>query len=361
MAKRKMVQYNLVKNSIAAYFAAVEIHNKPHIPYRYETVTLLMMNAWELALKAYVKKYIKNHSILESNRYTISCNKALGYVNESINSKNPKSFVAVKANIDVIESYRNEVTHFYNEQLIPCIFALVSRCALNYVDFIKTYFQKDIMSDDGLFILPLGFKLPFKPEDFLSRNAPTYTSSQEAKKFIDSIVTVIENLKDKGIEDSIVLGFDIFMQSVKKVQNSDILVAVTSSKEEANAIIARTRKIKLSKDPSVEMVNLSDDEFRNIWKYNHTEVVYWCKMNIPNFQQGKVFIAAKHSIKDDVNCVYIRRLDSQNKNSASQKFYSDKALEQIAAYYKSEQHRSNTQSFDTGRSALGEAFRGKDL
>ena len=61
--KNKMIQANLLKNSIAAYFAAVEIHNKPNIPYRYETITLLMMNAWELALKAYIRKYIKGKSI----------------------------------------------------------------------------------------------------------------------------------------------------------------------------------------------------------------------------------------------------------------------------------------------------------
>jgi hypothetical protein len=42
MAKRKMIQYNLIQNSIAAYFAAIEIHNKPNIPYRYETTTLLL-------------------------------------------------------------------------------------------------------------------------------------------------------------------------------------------------------------------------------------------------------------------------------------------------------------------------------
>lgn len=47
MAKRNMIQYNLVRNSISAYFAAIEIHNKPNIAYRYETVTLLMVNAWE--------------------------------------------------------------------------------------------------------------------------------------------------------------------------------------------------------------------------------------------------------------------------------------------------------------------------
>ncbi len=46
-----------MKNSIATYFAAIEIHNKPNISYRYETVTLLMMNAWELVLKTYINIY----------------------------------------------------------------------------------------------------------------------------------------------------------------------------------------------------------------------------------------------------------------------------------------------------------------
>jgi hypothetical protein len=109
MTKRKMIQHNLVKNSIAAYFASVEIHNKPNIPYRYETVTLLMMNAWELILKAYVKKHIKQRSIFESNGHTISLDKTLGFVKEHINEKTPKSFTAVAANIDAIESYRNGV------------------------------------------------------------------------------------------------------------------------------------------------------------------------------------------------------------------------------------------------------------
>ena len=49
MPKRKMVQNNLLKNSISAYFAAIEIHNKPNFSYRYETVTLLIMNAWGIS------------------------------------------------------------------------------------------------------------------------------------------------------------------------------------------------------------------------------------------------------------------------------------------------------------------------
>ena len=105
------IQSNLVKNSIAAYFAAIEIHNKPNISYRYETVSLLMMNAWELALKAYVRKHIKTRSIFTEDGHTISADKALDYVTEHINNIKPKSFTAVRLNIEEIEKYRNGNVH----------------------------------------------------------------------------------------------------------------------------------------------------------------------------------------------------------------------------------------------------------
>lgn len=332
MGKRKMVQINLVKNSIAAYFAAIEIHNKPNIPYRYETVTLLMMNAWELALKAYVKKYVKNRSIYTDDGHTISADKALDYTCEHINNIKANSFTAIKLNIEEIEKYRNNVTHFYCEPLEPYIFMLVARAALNYVEFMKAQFSKDIMVDDGLFIMPLGFKLPFKPEDFLSSNAAKYAASEETQKFIQDIVKVIQNLKDEGIEESIVLGFDIYLESVKKASNSDILAAITTL-DKADTTIAKVTKAKFSDDPDAQVLNMSDQEFRAIWKYSHSELLAWCKRNIPDFKQGVVFNKAKKNIKSDRNCVYTRRLDNHNVKSASQDFYTDYALERIKQEY----------------------------
>lgn len=334
MAKRKMVQINLIKNSIAAYFAAIEIHNKPNISYRYETVTLLIMNAWELALKAYVKKYIKTRSIFTEDGHTISADKALDYVGEHINAIKANSFTATKKNIEEIEKYRNDITHFYCEQLEPYIFMLVARSALNYVDFMKMQFSKDVMVDEGLFIMPLGFKLPFKPEDFLSDKATKYSASEETKAFIQDIVTVIKSLKEEGIEDSIVLGFDIYLESVKKASNSDILAAITTL-DAADATFAKITTAKFSTDSNAQIFNMSDQEFRAIWKYTHAELLTWCKENISYFKQGTIFNKIKKKIKDDINCVYTRRLDSKNSKSASQDFYTDFALEKIKEEYES--------------------------
>lgn len=234
MANRGMIQNNLIKNSIAAYFTAIEIHNKPKFSYRYETTTLLLMNAWELVLKAFVKKYIKNKNIFTKDGHTISIDKAIDYTEEYINTLEPKSFSTVKENLLLIESYRNNIVHYYNEQLEPYIFMLTAKSALNYVDFVKKYFLKDILAEEGLFILPLGFKLPFKPEDFLSKKATNYVSSPESREFIHSMLKIIGDLETQGVEDTIVVDFDIYLENVKRMKNSDLLIAITA-KDEVNA------------------------------------------------------------------------------------------------------------------------------
>jgi hypothetical protein len=274
MAKRKMVQHNLVKNSIAAYFAAMEIHNKPNIPYRYETVTLLLMNAWELVLKAYIKKNMRGEvSVYEKNGHTITLDKSLTHVRDHINAKKANAFTAVAENLWAIESYRNDVAHFYCADILPCIFTLVSRCALNFVDFLRANFNKDIMEEQGLFIMPLGFKLPFNPEEFLSKTSPAYPSTPESKRFIDQIVNTITSLKESGIEDSIVLGFDVYMQTVKKPSNSDILMKITTANE-ADVKITTVKSVRISNDPSAKSITLSDEDFRAHWKFTHVRIPY---------------------------------------------------------------------------------------
>jgi hypothetical protein len=291
-----------------------------------------MLNAWELALKAYIRKYMKTRSLFDENNRTIPFGKALSYVNEHINAKEPKSFIAVNKNLSQIERYRNNVAHYYNEQLTPYILMLVARCAVNFVDFVKIRFGKDIMTNEELYIMPIGFKLPFQPSEFLSRNAAAYTSSRESKEFIESILAITADLKSQGIEESIVLGFDVYLESIKKVKNSDLLVAITTS-EEADTKFAKITHLQLSDDPTAQIFNMSDEQFREIWKYSYYEVVNWSKQNIMGFKQGNSFNSIMKSLKSDIKCVYKRRLDNRNPKSASQEFYTDYALKRLKGEY----------------------------
>ncbi len=46
----------LLDKSIAAALAAIEVYNKPHFRYREESFVVLLVNAWELLLKAKLLK-----------------------------------------------------------------------------------------------------------------------------------------------------------------------------------------------------------------------------------------------------------------------------------------------------------------
>jgi hypothetical protein len=46
----------LLANAMSALAAAVEIYNKPRIPYRDECTVILLVNAWELLLKAILSR-----------------------------------------------------------------------------------------------------------------------------------------------------------------------------------------------------------------------------------------------------------------------------------------------------------------
>lgn len=332
MAKRKMVLNNLLKNSIAAYFAAIEIHNKPNFFYRYETTTLLLMNAWELVLKAFVKKYIKSKGIYTKNGHTISIDKAIGYAEEYINSNEPKAFNAIKENLLLIEEYRNNIVHYYNEQLEPYIFMLTAKAALNYVDFLKKYFSKDILAEDGLFILPLGFKLPFKPEDFLSKKATNYVSSPESRAFINSMIRIIDDLDNQGVEDTIVVGFDIYLENVKRMKNRDLLIAITS-KDDADARFSKVSRYQFSNDPNAQKINLSDEEIIKVYPLTYKDVCERCRTEVEGFKQNNEFNSILSKLKGNSMFAHTRKLNPQSQKSAITTLYSESVIGEIKRMY----------------------------
>lgn len=334
--KKKMVQANLLKNSIAAYFAAVEIHNKPNIPYRYETVTLLMMNAWELALKAYIRKHIKGRSIFEGNGHTIQFKTALAYVAEHINGKQPKSFIAVKENLESIEDYRNNVVHFYNENLEPYIFMLVAKAAANYVDFIKKHFGKDIMAEEGLFILPLGFKLPFLPQDFLSKKAATKLDSPKAKEFMDLIIQKTKSLQEQGIEDSIVVGFNIYLESLKTASNSDIIAAIASA-DKADATVTQIKKVQFTTDKGAPKVQVSDDAIMAQYPLSHQELVAKCREQIPDLKVNPKFYAILGPLRENPNLAFGRVNNPKSVKKQKTYFYREPIVDEIKKLWGQEQ------------------------
>jgi len=106
----------LRSNSEAAMLAAIEIYNKPQISYRDECFTILLINSWELLLKAILSKNKQRIYYPKKRRHpyrTLSVQDAL----EKTRSYFPPAiqFEPIRQNITLLLTYRDNSIHFYNQ------------------------------------------------------------------------------------------------------------------------------------------------------------------------------------------------------------------------------------------------------
>lgn len=340
---RKMIQKNLINNSIQAYFAAIEIHNKPRINYRYETTSILIINAWELLLKAFVRKNIKNKNIFKSkekhnsgqNKETVPLKTIISYCTEYLNSVDRNNyFKATAENIKLIEDYRDNSIHYYNEKFEPVIFSLIAKSAYDFVRFLKDYFNKDIVDDERMYILPIGFKLPFEPEAYFNDKYAEMIKSEECKEFIKNTVSCIEKLKNDGIEDSIVVGFNIKVDSVKNVTNSDFLVAIDNINGKPVSV-TKKRTFVISNDKNALPMHMSTDEFYKLYPYNYNSIREECRKKFSDFKADKRFQRIMDKAKENKEYADTLGKHPKSKSKAKPSYsFSEKVFELLEDEYK---------------------------
>lgn len=221
----------LVDNSLAAMLAAVEVYNKPQMTYRDEVTVMLIVNAWELALKATLRQ--KNHSIFYSKqrgeRYrSIGIDDALGRIGGRKLWPAEIDGPAVTANIKALTEYRDRAIHLYNAQgLGAVIYPFLQQNVLNYRDFMLAKFKKDLADSMTWQLLPLGATAPADAVQFMKvdRNA---TMVAEVEEFINELRGLMDTAQAAGGDmGRVATVYDIHMQSVKNMTSADLVVAVS--------------------------------------------------------------------------------------------------------------------------------------
>lgn len=322
MSRGKSVTKLLLDSSQAALFAGIEIHNKPHIDYRYPTSVILIINAWELALKAYVYKYTGKKKIYEKDgKHTISFSKALTLVRDHINTtEKNKKFAAIYDNLNLLNEYRCSNVHFIESELDPVIFMLISKAVLNYDTFVRKYFKKDITRDDNLIILPIGLKLPFDPVDYLKQNC-----SNAHNDFIDDVIQSVRELNNEGVQDSIVVGFNLVTDKVRDVKNADIIATLSNT---ADAVELR-RGIRVTDDPNAPVFRIEPD----IPPLRYADLRTRVKEKEPSIRFGNIFNRAMGIIKSNKDLCQVRYLDPKNKSGLKTEFYAERAVDALIKAY----------------------------
>jgi EC042_2821-lke REase/Protein of unknown function (DUF3644) len=235
----------LLGNAISAMLGAIELYNKPLFRYRDEVVSILLINAWELLLKAIVSKdgqsiyYPKKRG--EPYR-TLSCRDAFWKAANS--SLWPAATPAhpIRSNVELIELYRDNSVHFYNNSsFCVLLYSLAQTSILNFRDIALQIFGKDIAKDISWRIMPLSFTNPIDPIAFMRG---TETKGKERSRAVQEFLTELKNkigeVETDGLDSSRLLTvFSVSLQSTKKVTDADVVVGV--SPEHTDAVIVPRR------------------------------------------------------------------------------------------------------------------------
>lgn len=230
----------LVDNSLAAMLAAVEVYNKPQMTYRDEVTVMLVINAWELALKAVLRQ--QRQSIFypkkPRQRYlSVSIDDALGRVNAQALWPDGIDGAATTVNIKALSEYRDRAIHLYNAQgLGSVIHPFLQQNVLNYRDFVLAKFKKDLADSMTWQLLPLGATAPADAVQFMKADKSA-TMVAEVEDFINELRGLMDEAEAKGADmGRLAVVYDIHLQSQKKMTSADLVVAVSSTADGQVAI-----------------------------------------------------------------------------------------------------------------------------
>lgn len=223
----------LVDNAISAMLAAVEIYNKPRMTYRDEVTVIAIVNAWELTLKATLRK--TNLTIFypkkRGERYrSLTLDDALGRISAQGLWPTGMDGPAITANLKALAEFRDRAIHLYNARgLNALIYPFLQQNVLNFRDFILAKFRKDLADSMTWQLLPLGASAPADAVQFMKVNKDSAMVDVVAQ-FIADLRGYMDEAEATGSDMSRVATiYDINLQSVKKMTSADLAVAVSST------------------------------------------------------------------------------------------------------------------------------------
>jgi len=208
-------------------------------------------------------------------------------------------------NIQALIELRDSAIHFYNytEKFTVRLQEIGTATLKNYVLILKKLFNKDL-STYNFYLMPLSFSAIESDIDLLILNA-------EEKKFFKYIESLEESVEDLS-------GYAVTL---------NVDVQFTKSKTR-DAI-----KMALSDDPDAIEVRLTEEQIRDKYPWDFTELVKRCNDRYVNFKANKRFHEIKDECSEDQRYVKVRLLDPGNPKSSSKKFYNPNIFGVLDKHY----------------------------
>jgi hypothetical protein len=320
----KPLSEELTEKSIAAAISAIEIYNKPDFKFREETFAILMVNAWELLLKARALKdcgenmeaiIAKDPKTGEQKR-TRSGNALTHEVTflarKFVDGRVPGMSAVCHDNICLLVEVRDNAIHFVNRDLnfSRRIQEIGTASLKNYLDLASRWFGLDL-SRYNFYLMPLSFYHGFEAVEAASVSK----YSEQTQNFL----RYLQNIENNHGEPD--LG------------GHQVTVCI-----ETKFVRAKTEdalSVRFTADPAAPAVQIREEDVLKSFPIRYRDLERALRDRYPDFKADQIFRRIMREIhaKGRPFCLP-RYLDPGHKTEPPKWFYSSAMFEELDKHYR---------------------------
>lgn len=317
----------LAEKSVQAAVAAIEVYNKPGFTFREEAFALLMVNAWELLVKA---KWVASHGENLDALYVAAKGKAKGsrrlnrcgnpmtfgllyLIGKMIQDKQLGLTKPCQDNILALVEIRDNSVHFMNVdlQIGRRILEVGTASLRNYLHLSQHWFGLDL-ERYNFFLMPISFYHGF--ETAVSRSVSPYPQQ------IKNLLAYLDTLEQEALAYEAACPEHSFCLHLE--------TRLVRSKD------ATSLAFRWTDDPNAPEVRVTEEDVLGKFAWNFRDLTAQLRHRYADFLQNRQYHRRRKQIERDTKLSMVRALDPRNPKSARQRFYNPSILGEFDKHYK---------------------------
>jgi hypothetical protein len=296
--------------------------------YREETFSILMLNAWELLLKAklvadnnndprciYVyesrqtklgrlskKLYVRRNR--SGHNLTLSLAKCLVELDRRATTRVPS---AVKSNLEGLIAIRDSAIHYLNAtpRLAKRVLEIGTASVKNFIELGKRWFLIDF-AFENLYLMPIGFV-----------SAPGAATAIATTNDEDKLVRFLADLVRSSASDA----------------GADFHVALEVNLSFKRAPTEAVASVRVTSDPEAPSVTIREEDIRSRYPWDYEQLTRKLRQRYIDFMVNKKFHEVRKPLLADNRYSNSRFLDPGNPRSAKKDFYNPNILNEFDKHY----------------------------
>jgi len=317
----------ILSKATAALLAAIEVYNKPNFEYREEAFAILVVNAWELLLKARILQLSRNRvsSILEyehrrtatgqfsekryrkknraGNHVSVGLFRAFDLLRNEYRDVIPH---VVRSNLEALTEVRDNAVHFLNSDLTlrKKVHELGTASVKNFLHLTEDWFGTSL-GDYQLYLLPIGFVQAPRQRAGVLLNA-------EERNWLE-YVSQLEAAIDDDTTNDTNLSLDIDIRFSRRTESP--------------------HSVRVTDDPAAVEVRVSEEDLRDQYPWTYDILSRRLSRRYKDFLMNQDYHRIRQALEDDNRFCRTRYLDPGNPRSSTKKFYSPNIVREFDAHY----------------------------